>query len=248
MNTRIGLESCESFINCQMQARTAGPLFQPRHGPRRAITISRQSGAGAHVIAERLLEVLQQQAPPELCRWTVFDRNLVEKVLEDHHLPGRLARFMAEDRVSEISDTLDELFGLHPPSWQLVRQTADTILHLVELGNVIVIGRAGAAITRRLDYVLRVRLVASLERRVQYIQRLHRVEAKAARELVRQEDLGRSRYLRKYFRQEVDDPLLYHLVINTDLVGYDEAARLIAQGVQAGTGVPDEESALAARR
>ena len=80
----------------------------------------------------------------------------MEKVLEDHSLPNRLARFMPEDRISEISDTMDELFGLHPPSWTLVRQTADTILHLAELGNVIVIGRGAAVITRKLDYVFNV--------------------------------------------------------------------------------------------
>jgi hypothetical protein len=38
-----------------------------------------------------------------------------EKVLEYHHLPSRLARFMNEDRISEISDTMDDP-SLHPPS------------------------------------------------------------------------------------------------------------------------------------
>ncbi len=232
MNTKIGMESCESFINCQLQARAEGPVFHPSPSPRRAVTISRQSGAGAHVVAEKLADLLQRQVSEDVCHWTVFDRNLVEKVLEEHHMPGHLAKFMTEDRISEISDTLDELFGLHPPSWTLVRQTADTILHLVELGKVILIGRAGAAITRKLDYVFHVRLVASLERRVQYIQRLHRLDARAARALVRKEDLGRRRFLRKYFHRDIDDPLLYHLVINTDVVSYDEAAQMIAQAMR----------------
>jgi hypothetical protein len=42
----------------------------------------------------------------------LFDRNLVEKVPVDHNLPARLARFMPEDRISQVSDTMDELFGL----------------------------------------------------------------------------------------------------------------------------------------
>jgi hypothetical protein len=29
--------------------------------------------------------------------WTVFDQDLVDKVLEDHNLPTRFARFMVED-------------------------------------------------------------------------------------------------------------------------------------------------------
>jgi hypothetical protein len=104
-------------------------------------------------VAQKVLEVLQGNAPTDECQWTVFDRNLVEKVLEDHNLPKRLARFMPEDRILEISDTMDELFGLHPSSWTLVHKTADTILRLAELGHVIIIGRAANVITSRLDYV-----------------------------------------------------------------------------------------------
>jgi cytidylate kinase len=45
--------------------------------------------------------------------------------------------------------------------------------------------------------------------------------------LIRQEDRGRKRYLKKYFGKDIDDPLSYHLILNTDGVGYEEAARLI---------------------
>lgn len=197
----------------------------------RAVTMSRQSGSGAHVVAAKLAEYLQAQASNGPCPWTVFDRNLVEKVLEDHHLPKRLAQFMAEDRISEVADTMDELFGLHPPSWMLVRQTAETILHLAELGSVILIGRGANIITSKLDYVFHVRLVGSFARRVAYIQQLERLSARAAREFVRREDRGRERYVKKYFKQDIADPLLYHLTINTDLVSYEEAARIIGQAL-----------------
>lgn len=230
MNTQLGLERCLTFINCQLQP-AGKPLVLSNGASRRAITISRQSGSGGHAVAENLVEYLQARVPKDSCPWAVFDRNLVEKVLEDHNLPKRLARFMPEDRISEISDTMDELFGLHPPSWTLVRQTADTILHLAELGNVIIIGRGSHVITSKLDYVFHVRLVGSLEKRVEYIQQLNGLSRKDAREFVEREDRGRRRYLKKYLGKDVDDPLLYHLVINTDLVAYAEAARLIADAV-----------------
>ncbi len=232
MSPEIGFDRCLSFINCQLQpggVKRAGY----RNGDRpRAITISRQSGSGGHVVAHKLLEMLNSAGTGACaCPWTVFDRNLVERVLEDHHLPSRLARFMPEDKTSEISDTLDELFGLHPPSWTLVHKTAETILHLAELGNVILIGRGATVITSKLDYVFHVRLVGSVEKRVKYLQELHAISPKAALELLHKEDNGRRRFLRTYFKKDTEDPLLYHLVINTDLVPYDEAARLIANAI-----------------
>ncbi|MBP7976936.1 MAG: cytidylate kinase family protein, partial [Verrucomicrobia bacterium] len=52
-----------------------------------------------------------------------------------------------------------------------------------------------------------------------------------ARARILQEDRGRKRYLRKYFDADPDDPLLYHLIINTDDVPYEEAARIIGEAV-----------------
>lgn len=233
MNTEPGLERCLSFINCQLMPPHS-PAPASGDGERRlSITISRLAGAGAHVVAERLLQLLQNRAPVGSCPWAVFDRNLVEKVLDDHHLPSRLAKFMPEDRISEFSDTIDELFGLHPPSWTLVRKSAETILRLAELGNVIVIGRAANVITSRLPNVFHVRLVGSVEQRVKYVQQTTGLSAKAALAKVQSEDRGRKRFVRKYFGKEADDPLLYHLTINTDWVAYDEAARMIADAATA---------------
>src|SRR5262245_16752971 len=80
--------------------------------PPLAITISRQTGSGAHCIAQCLARYLQSHPTGNSLPWTVFDRNLVDKVLEDHNLPPRLARFLPEDRVPEWTDALDELIGL----------------------------------------------------------------------------------------------------------------------------------------
>ena len=230
MNTQIGFDRCLSFINCQLQSQPQPGRY--RGGERRpVITVSRQAGSGGHTVAEHLIKLLQDPGSEASSSWAIFDRNLVERVLLDHNLPHNLARFMPEDRISEISDTMDELFGLHPPSWTLVRKTADTILHLAELGNVILIGRGANVITAKFDYAFHVRLVGSLERRVKRMQETQNLNAKRALDLVQREDLGRKRYLKKYFNKDIEDPLLYHLVINTDLVPCREAARMIAQAV-----------------
>jgi hypothetical protein len=230
MNSHIGLENCLSFINCQLQTPRFSVNAQSKPH-RRAITISRQSGSGGHSIAELLLTILRARDLEPSCPWTVFDRELVKKVLEDHHLPGRLERFMPEDKISEITDTMDELFGLHPPTWTLVHKIAHTILHLAELGKVIIIGRGAHVITRNLDYVFHVRLVGSLEHRVACMEKVNGINAREAFERVCREDLGRKRYLKKYFNKDIEDPLLYHLVINTDVVSHQEAANLIADAV-----------------
>ena len=57
--------------------------------------------------------------------------------------------------------------GLHPSSWTLVQQTNATILQLAQMGNVILVGRGATVITSKLNNVFHVRLVGSLEKRIE---------------------------------------------------------------------------------
>jgi cytidylate kinase len=66
------------------------------------------------------------------------------------------------------------------------------------------------------------------------------VGPKEAAEYVRSEDVARGRYVRKYYGVDIEDPLLYDALINTDRVSYRDAARLIADAVTV-VGVPVEE-------
>ena len=227
MQPQSGLEKCLPFLSSESQP-WKGPPGSPRPVKTRlTITISRQSGSGAHVIATKLAEYLQLHTADLEYPWAVFDRNLVEQVLEDHHLPTRLARFMPEDRTSQLAEVLDELLGNLPPSTLLVQQTAETVLRLAQRGHVILIGRGANLITNGMDNVFHVRLVGSLQRRIAHVQQTHGLDRKRAMERIHAEDRGRSRYLKKHFNADPEDPRLYHLVINTDLVSYDKAACMI---------------------
>jgi cytidylate kinase len=240
MNTSMGFEKCLNFISSQSQPPGTLPLYAQQH---RAVTLSRQSGCGAHVLAEKLAAYLQWHAPKEAPKWTVFDRDLMEKVLADHHLPEGLAKLMPEDRVSEMEDILCEVFHMRPDAWTLIRQTSETVLKLAELGNVILLGRGANVITAKVPGVLHVRLVASLETRIQHMCHFEELTRAKAVERIHREDLGRARYLQKYFQRDIDDASLYHLVLNLDLISHDVAAWLIGDMVLHGMTVAEKELA-----
>lgn len=225
MKDTSSLDSCLSFISSQAKPPSEGKDGQDK---KLAITLSRQTGAGAWLIAPRLIDLLRRSSGATDSPWTVFDRELVEAVLADHNLPGTLAKFMPEDRVPYLQDALQELLGLHPPSWTLVEKTTETIRKLLKAGNVVVIGRGSNLIGANMKHVLHVRLVGSLDKRVECAAKYFKLERKSAREFVVKADRGRERYLREHFNVAVDDPLIYDLTINTDRVPYEEAARLIA--------------------
>lgn len=225
MNT-ASVDGGRSLVASQFYVKKPSTVRVPRFGP--AITISQQTGSGAHDIAERLAGMLQQSEPDRLAQWTVFDRQLVQKALEEHQWPARVEKYVAEDRRSYVQDVMDELFGLRPPSWVLVPQIAETIMRLVKTGHVILVGRGSVAVAADLPGVFHVRLVASLPKRVECIKSALKLNEENALKYIRREDRGSHRYTQTHFHTNIDNDLLYHLVINTDRIPYGEAALLIA--------------------
>jgi cytidylate kinase len=223
----IGYGKCEFFIESYYESKrkeSSGAFIKP------SITISRLEGAGGHTVASNLAEYMQAHLPSHGV-WTVFDRNLVEKVLEDHNLQKRVADFMKEDHKGMLMDAVEEWLGFHPSNWTLVEKINATILSLAQMGNVILVGRGGSIVARDLQNVFCVRLVGSLEKRIEQIRKIYNLDQKSAQNFIKKEDEGSRRYVKDNFDKDINDPLLYHITINTDMVDYDEAARLIGDEV-----------------
>lgn len=192
-----------------------------RGGP--CITISRETGAGADRIGERLIEFFRQFEQ----EFTLFDKNLIDKILEDNDLPHKLSAYFPEDKVPALQSTMNELFGIHPPLMKLLHKATKTILQLADLGNVILVGRAANVITAKLPNCFHVRLVAPHETRVKNMEKYYGMGLKEAMDFIDREDKARRKYVESNYHKDIADPTLYHLVLNVHLLSLDEAAKLI---------------------
>ena len=227
-----GIEKIQAFAAAQFQAKSKGKEKAP--GERPVVTLSRQAGAGGVTVAEAIAAHLTSRSPKGSVPWAVFDKNIVEKVLAEHGLPQEVAQFMPEDHATGafgLDDAVGEIIGLHPSRWRLVHNTTQTLLKLAQMGSCVLVGRGGNVITAHMPGAFHLRLVGSLEKRVAHIQEYMGISAKAALSFVEKEDAGRARYMKKYFKKDIDDPTLYHLVVNTDCVGHEETARIVGEAV-----------------
>lgn len=215
-------DSCKGYIQTNAnQPAVRPPMTLP------TITISREAGAGAVTIGKMALEILQARHPGPV-PWALFDRDLVEKVLEDHHLPKTIKQFMPENVVFELTSAVEEMLGLHPDSWTLVQHTADTILRLASAGHVIIVGRGANIVTARLRNVLHVRFVAPVGQRMRHAREFYNLGLEEAEAYVQKTDRARRRYVKQHFDADIDNPLDYHLTLNTGQMTFENAARLIA--------------------
>jgi cytidylate kinase len=222
----VSVEKSKAFIMSHF-----GPKEKDTSGfVRPAVTISRQEGAGGLTVASNLADYLKTNTASH-GEWTVFSQRIVAKVLEEFHHQKGIGDFMKEGHKGFLIDAIEELLGLHPSSWTLVEQANTTILQLAQIGNVILVGRGGNIVTSKLPTAFHVHLVGSLEKRVKQAQKVFGLDPKEAVNYVKKKDEARRRYLKENFDKDINDPLLYHVVINTDLVSHEEAARLIGNEV-----------------
>lgn len=196
-------------------------------GARLALAISSETGAGGVPVAEQLAVYLEERAPTRDLPWRMFNKNLMLRVLEDHHLPARVAKFLGEDTHNPVDEFMDELLGLHPPTSVVVQRSIETVRKLALQGNVIFVGWGVNVITAPLGNVFHVRLIGSREKRIARIQERERLDRKLAIAFIERSDRGRERYVARYFHRQISDALLYDLVLNTDRFSEIELAHLI---------------------
>ncbi len=219
-----------------LEARLKNSSHPPMSGTgvtvRPFITISRETGAGATTLGQRLLPLLDERFGSVEQRWMLLDKNLLTHALTLHHLPEALAEYLPEDRVPEFKSAIGELIGLHPPIWQLEQRVTEAIRQLAASGRVIFVGRAAHLVTAAFPGGFHLRLIASREARIRRMMVLLNCDPGAAAARVRQNDHARRRYLRTHFDADIDDAHNYDLVINTDRIDAAAAAPLVAEALR----------------
>ncbi|MFM8458789.1 MAG: AAA family ATPase [Chthoniobacterales bacterium] len=222
MSESVSFEKYRAYLVSQKDR----PPGERPHQP--FVTISRQAGAGAETVARLLAEKLNAQGPKDAQPWTVFDKNLIGKVLEDQNMPQEIARHVHEDKDTTLKALVGELLGMHPSMWTIFHHTSDTIIKLARIGRCIIVGRGGNIITAKLKGGLHVRLVAPESVRLAHLKSHLKMDDKAAEKYLHDEDAGRRRYLKSNFEKDIDDPLLYDAVLNTATLGFDRTADILA--------------------
>jgi len=224
MLTKGAIEKAKHYIESRA-AESEKAEFKNTSGP--CITVSREAGAGAEIVGQLIIDTFSRFNQDSNHLWTMFDQNLIEKVLQDHNLPLRLSELMEEKKYSVVSSIMNEILGGQPGTWNLFHKVNKTILQLAHMGYCIIVERGGNIITAKMDNCFHVRLIASEEDKIMHVMEVFNFSRKKAIEYISKEDENRKEFIQTYFHKDVEDPELYHLIINTSEMSYEQAADLI---------------------
>ena len=183
------------------------------------VTISRQVGAGGHLLAHAIVAEFLKEPDRKLFEgWHVFDRELCEIIAADPSLETSMESLLAEERRSEFSEFFEGLFTGHLHQYSIDKKTFRIVHLLASLGKVVIVGRAGACVTRNLPEGIHIRLVAAESKRVRWMMKKLNLDHTAAVRVVREQEADKRQLVKNYFNKDIDDPVLYDVVCNSGTV------------------------------
>jgi cytidylate kinase len=180
------------------------------------ITISREMGSGGIPIVQKAAQKLG---------YRLLDGEAIESFAPQYGLTTELLS-QIDEKPPAFIEHLDRQIELGMSRIQLI------VLEQALLGDVIIYGRGGQDLLEGVENVLRVRVIAPFDLRVERWAEREWIDPDLAYTLVRKSDQQRAGFIKYYHDRNWEDPLHYDLIINTAKLSEETAARLIMAGVK----------------
>ncbi|MCX5834758.1 MAG: cytidylate kinase-like family protein [Deltaproteobacteria bacterium] len=186
---------------------------------RPVITMSRLPGAMASDLAQKLAKDLDID---------LFDQEIVEKIATNADKSQRIVESLDEQDRSILEEWITALGENHMWSYEYLQHLTQVVGTIGAHGHAVIVGRGASYILPK-EVCLRVLVVAPLEVRVQNVMRTYSASEKEAKRQVMRTDADRKAFIQKYFQADMMDPTNYDLVINTNNIDIDLAARIVKE-------------------
>ena len=220
------MASVEELVDRQMKrralaeriAQSPAAVTTKRPQPLRVITISRQAGSGGRTLASLVAQKLH---------FEFVDRQILELLVKNTGARKRLIDSLDERTRSAIDLWIEGILTKrYIDKTEYSHLLAQTITVMAKDGDSVILGR-GANIILGKHGGLHVRIVAPRQTRVDNLCRFENLSPNDATARIDKLDDERRRFYRDNFDADIENPLDYHLMINTGRIGFETAQEMI---------------------
>ena len=194
------------LINRNIEGTTLHAQSHSKNSKFSIITISRELGSGGKPIAYLLAKKLGSP-------WQVFHKDIVEEIAHETALENEVVERFDEHHTSAVNSLIQSIFGK-----QILTMNAyfKHLLHVLASigtrGNAIIIGRGANFL---FPNALKVRIISSMEDRIQSMVKYEHITAKEAKKQIEKSDEDRDTYIRELFQHDARKAHHYDVVIRT---------------------------------
>jgi cytidylate kinase len=186
------------------------------------ITISKEPGAGGNLLAQNIADRLDLD---------LFNRDIIKEIAESAKISASVIETLEKKRLSGVEDFISSLVNkqyLYPGLY--LEHLMKVVCTIAEHGRAVIVGR-GANFIIPPEKCFSVRMVASLDVRIQNIARRFGVLADEAKRRVIRRESRRSAFIRQSFNSDISDPIHYDLTINTGKMSMVSAVEAVIGAV-----------------
>jgi cytidylate kinase len=202
------------------------------------VCISSEDGAGAgeaaRLVAGRLgFRLIDEDIVARAAVEAGVDEEVVADVERRKSALVRLLEGMgpASMATGTVYLSPETMFEGQPPSDELRMFIKTVIEDIATAGNVVIVAHAASMTLATRGDVLRVHVTASGPTRQRRLAASLQVDEKEAARVMKRSDAGRADYIKRFYGIGAERPTHYDLVINTDKLTPDDAARVIVDAV-----------------
>jgi cytidylate kinase len=178
------------------------------------ITISQDYGSHGYYVAQKVAEELQLE---------LYDDETLREAAVKMGVKTENLNALKE----QVPGFFDRLMGIKPDVYLDVLQ--GVVYHMSSENNGVIVGHGSQVLLKDFGCALHIRIISPIEKRVRYFMEKQGIEEDLARKIVRSKDDQFKGFFRYAFNLDIDDPLLYDLVINTDKIGIERAISHIVE-------------------
>jgi cytidylate kinase len=194
-----------------------------------AITVSRQFGAGGRTLGERLCQRFG---------FRLVDEFVIDELARKAKLKGDWLTAMEKEASSTLLSLLSNVVSSghflktpaapgegfeHKKYKDFLRRVMTA---MANEGGYVLLGRGAQIVLRDHPKVLRILLVAEYEDRVNFMVQRYHLSEEEAKKIIKEKETQRAAVATNIFGTDIDDPKLYHLVLNMSLIPFDQAVEV----------------------
>lgn len=175
------------------------------------ITISRQVAALGDEIAAQAAE------------------NLGYRFIRRQELEGRIVALgFPQEKLRKYDERKPKFFAsLVKDRDEYFHYLQTAVLEAAEEGDCILIGRGANIVLEPMPNLISCRFVADEKIRLERLQKEFSWDEEQAQQRIDESDMNRRGFSKSFFNVDIDDPIHYHVVLNTGILSVDEGAKII---------------------
>jgi len=227
------VENIERYLRTHLAMERAGDSSGVRPSSRGFITISRQSGTGAHALADSIVSAFDAQEDSVVFGgWRVYDRTICDLVVRDPKFSRSLDALLEEEYRSKTTHMFHQLVNASADQSAAMDRTFLVVRAIAGMGKAIIIRRGGSQVTRGMPRGMSMRLVASQAERVLAARDRFGMSERDAKGDIKRRDASRQRMIKDRFGVDIADPSEYDVTWNVGTTTHVEVACAVTELVR----------------